>query len=84
LQEVSLIILFLNHIFNNSGDVAAFSPNDVDGGLIQLFRIHLNVKDCAEQLDCMGSVKQVNCLSPSGEAFAVLWDSIGQESHIGL
>jgi hypothetical protein len=65
-----------------NGDIAAFSPNDVDGGLIQLFRIHLSVKDSAEQLDHMGSVKQVNCLGPSGEAFAVLWDSNGQESHI--
>ncbi|KAF7631140.1 RIC1 domain-containing protein [Meloidogyne graminicola] len=58
-----------------NGDIAAYSPNDVDGGLMQLFRVRLFAKDCTEQLSHISSVRQINCLSPSGCAFAVLWNS---------
>lgn len=58
-----------------NGDIAAYSTNDMDGGLIQLFRIRLSIKDGTELLDQLSSIKQINCLSPSGDAFAVLWDS---------
>nr|CAD2190837.1 unnamed protein product [Meloidogyne enterolobii] len=58
-----------------NGEIAAYSTNDVDGGLIQLFRIGLSIKDGTELLEKISSIRQINCLSPSGDAFAVLWDS---------
>nr|CAD2199932.1 unnamed protein product [Meloidogyne enterolobii] len=58
-----------------NGEIAAYSTNDVDGGLIQLFRIGLSIKDGTELLEKLSSIRQINCLSPSGDAFAVLWDS---------
>lgn len=42
---------------------------------MQLFRVRLFAKDCTEQLSHISSVRQINCLSPSGCAFAVLWNS---------
>jgi len=48
--------------------------DDVNGGLIQLFRIHLIVKNGTEYLDKLSSVRQIRCLIPQGNVFAVIWN----------
>jgi hypothetical protein len=49
--------------------------DDVNGGLILLFRIHLRLKDGIEYLDRISSVRQISCLAVQGTAFAVIWNN---------
>ena len=46
----------------------------MNGALVQLFRIHLTLKNGTEYLDRLAAVRQISCLIPQGTGFAVIWD----------
>lgn len=63
-----LILLF-------SGEIVAYSLDELNETLIQLFTIRLSLKNGTEYLRRLSSVRQIRCLSPNGGVFAVIWNT---------
>ena len=64
-----------------SGDIAGYSIDDMNGELVQLFRIHLAIKNGIEYLERLSSVCQISCLIPNGTAFAVIWSLVDKQEE---
>ncbi|CAD5217774.1 unnamed protein product [Bursaphelenchus xylophilus] len=58
---------------HESGEISAYSLDDTNGSLIQVFVQKLFVKNGTQFLDQVGPVKQIECLSQGGVT-AVIWE----------
>uniref|UniRef100_A0A914H3U2 Protein RIC1 homolog n=1 Tax=Globodera rostochiensis TaxID=31243 RepID=A0A914H3U2_GLORO len=59
-----------------SGDLVTYSFDDLNETLVQLFVVRLTLKNGTEFLGRLSSVRQIRCLSPNGNVFAVIWNSV--------